>query len=341
MYCKKCGKELQDNWRVCPDCGTKIGLNSQGIKECEKEKSESKFKKIMGLVGSGVILVILIMALTGVFDNVAYDITDGAFGKGDNYESKIELSSYLEYSEEEIINSLNVSANDFGCYPDDEVIHIMCMDGKVYMIQNYINNPDCEDYTLFGILIGDSGGKVAEQLKGSFEKVESMETDEGVREFYVDIETGYLLMIDYDFQKKVMNISYVCEDSGYLTEEAQTTSFLGEMGVYASCDDSVDYPGRLDLTVDDNDTIYVAVGSMDYFYDAGYWGTYEAQIIDENTLYVEMDADMGVSFTLSWSPEDPMYLTVSSDTVSKWTGMDAGPLSDVLQGDYAYAAEFN
>lgn len=34
MFCQNCGKEIQDGWRVCPNCGTpaQTASNSQIVK---------------------------------------------------------------------------------------------------------------------------------------------------------------------------------------------------------------------------------------------------------------------------------------------------------------------
>ena len=47
MYCGKCGYQLKDNWKTCPNCsGTiennNIGVNNNSIQHTEVEKSEEK-----------------------------------------------------------------------------------------------------------------------------------------------------------------------------------------------------------------------------------------------------------------------------------------------------------
>lgn len=47
MYCRKCGKELQEDWKLCPNCGTPVydtGKEKNSIEEDEKAGKESRKK---------------------------------------------------------------------------------------------------------------------------------------------------------------------------------------------------------------------------------------------------------------------------------------------------------
>ncbi|MCC8152417.1 MAG: zinc ribbon domain-containing protein [Lachnospiraceae bacterium] len=125
-------------------------------------------------------------------------------------------------------------------------------------------------------------------------------------------------------------------------EETETQTFLGKIGTYEPSyyDDEL-VPGRLDLTQDEDGTIYVSVGSMDTYYDAGYFGTYECTVVDAYTLYVDMPEREDVSFTLTWSEQDDSYMTASTDDEDKFTWMDSAALLDILQCSYQYSLEFN
>ncbi|MCD8324714.1 MAG: hypothetical protein LUC32_07195 [Clostridiales bacterium] len=132
------------------------------------------------------------------------------------------------------------------------------------------------------------------------------------------------------------------DDSDEIEGETETVVFAGKIGTYEPSyyDDEL-VPGRLDLTQDEDGTIYVSVGSMDPLYDAGYFGTYECTVIDEYTLYVDMPEREDVSFTLTWSEKDDSYMTASTDDEDKFTWMDSAALLDILQCSYQYSLEFN
>lgn len=84
MYCRKCGKELQEDWKLCPNCGTPVydtGEEKNSIKENEKAGKESR-KKIwrkwqfwMCLVLFIVIVSVIIIIAIGNKKKQETDIT--------------------------------------------------------------------------------------------------------------------------------------------------------------------------------------------------------------------------------------------------------------------------
>ncbi len=67
-------------------------------------------------------------------------------------------------------------------------------------------------------------------------------------------------------------------DTGSIVDNfAENTNFTGRLGTYCA-ETYQEIPGRIDLTQDEQGTIYVAVGSMDYQLDAGYFGTYACRM---------------------------------------------------------------
>lgn len=68
MFCKKCGKEVQKEWTVCPNCGEEINGTKESEKETreaiqnvksEKGKKKRPFKKkIIGLIAVIIIIII-------------------------------------------------------------------------------------------------------------------------------------------------------------------------------------------------------------------------------------------------------------------------------------------
>lgn len=74
MFCPKCGKEVKDDARFCPECGAKfIASNIQEINEVEvcqrsivnKKNSKKIFKWILGIIAT----ILVIMIFIGVSDN--------------------------------------------------------------------------------------------------------------------------------------------------------------------------------------------------------------------------------------------------------------------------------
>lgn len=54
MFCKKCGKELQEGWTACPSCGAEMGKkdgNSNLNSESKKKRGTSNAPMVLGIVG--------------------------------------------------------------------------------------------------------------------------------------------------------------------------------------------------------------------------------------------------------------------------------------------------
>ena len=72
MYCKKCGKQLSDKMRFCPDCGTDNGV-SAGNKRKEYKKIEENFEKETdnvsreGATYASISLLLLIFGILSIF----------------------------------------------------------------------------------------------------------------------------------------------------------------------------------------------------------------------------------------------------------------------------------
>ena len=62
MFCRKCGKELEDNWNTCPYCGETVG-NVELEKEGNINKSHGKSKLWIGV---GVAAVVMTAVTIGV-----------------------------------------------------------------------------------------------------------------------------------------------------------------------------------------------------------------------------------------------------------------------------------
>lgn len=59
MFCKKCGKELQDNWNSCPYCGEAVNIDDQKQQSFYFEKKSGSREKILIIIS---VIVLLVMA---------------------------------------------------------------------------------------------------------------------------------------------------------------------------------------------------------------------------------------------------------------------------------------
>jgi hypothetical protein len=206
-----------------------------------------KIKSILGGIISITVIIILIMAFSGAFDKQASELTNGAYGNDKvgsdddiRYDSKtsetstqnevaeiVELSDYIDLTEDELIEKLKVDKNETGYYPNDNNINFMCIDGKVYGIMlNKIHDNADGSFSLFGIVIGDKVEEnLAQSLTQKFDFVYSSTIVDGTRDVYTNKESGYLLYLDYDSEMNIFAISYVSEQAEELdgTDESEVS----------------------------------------------------------------------------------------------------------------------
>ncbi|SHJ99381.1 zinc-ribbon domain-containing protein [Hespellia stercorisuis] len=108
MFCKKCGKEVQEGWSVCPNCGEAVPNSKVTEKPETIKKSE---EKVRGTSNAPIILGITGGAL-GLPSALCSSMCSGMVGAMDSAESANELGSF--YLVGMLIGS--VIAIVFACY---------------------------------------------------------------------------------------------------------------------------------------------------------------------------------------------------------------------------------
>ncbi|GAA6376474.1 hypothetical protein I230019B6_18340 [Firmicutes bacterium i23-0019-B6] len=104
MFCKKCGKEIKEEWSVCPNCGEKISENQP--KNSINEKGKQKKKKPIGKI---IIIVIVIIVIWSVLNSEDNSSKDEEGYNATNQE--VILSDAFKESSEEETDSNNESAD--------------------------------------------------------------------------------------------------------------------------------------------------------------------------------------------------------------------------------------
>ncbi len=144
-----------------------------------------------------------------------------------------ELSDYADYTEDELLRELNVPQSLSGYYPSDDSINFMCMDGEVYLIRLDQNHEFDENYTLFGLRVGDLATEAAQQLGFDFTYLDTYETGYGLRDSYLENETGYLLVVDYGTDDVITHIGYTLEDASLMYSDPPESA-AGEYNKYGT-----------------------------------------------------------------------------------------------------------
>lgn len=167
-----------------------------------------------------------------------------------------DLSSYADYTEDELIKELGYEKNEYGIYPEAEHMNFYFSDGKIYMLS--LNKPEDEGMSLCGVTLQDSVEEADAVLKGkgftcegSYETVEPVggsysDTMDAQAISYVEDTTGYLYLVTADADQNIISLSYTLEAEEPLmeAEEPEEESLLPAVtepltyGIYV-CDDGM------------------------------------------------------------------------------------------------------
>lgn len=163
------------------------------------EKKKGKRGEIVKWFIIGFIVIIVV-------GTIALESDKSQNGQQEQQSLKSELSEYVNYSEEELIKVLNVEKNDMGMYPKADETNFMCIDGKVGGIMINQRHKRDDEYTLFGIALGDNEAKVADKLSSQFELLDSISNDGGKQDLYKNIKIGYGLQVSYGSDSTVTEV---------------------------------------------------------------------------------------------------------------------------------------
>lgn len=120
MFCVKCGKEIKDGSKFCPECGAPVEIKIKP--EVEKpaqdlpKKEETKFDKaskamaktvdigkgIAGSIAAIVVVILLVMALTGKLDGAGEEIGNAKIFKGNDTKSGFADNSVVTVDDKQI-----------------------------------------------------------------------------------------------------------------------------------------------------------------------------------------------------------------------------------------------
>lgn len=222
MFCKECGKKLEDNAKFCPVCGTavkesleqnrtvNVTAESEMKPEVTKAVKQPWWKKIFRYRNYCLIMAVLVV--------LAFIL--GNMGKETHSEGRIELYDFMNYTEDDVVQKMGFVKNDWGWYPNENSANIICMDGKVYSLKISEGQEEADMLSLCGMVIGESFSSAKMKLEEDFTPVETVAIDGGTRSIYTDNETGYQLAVDYKNSGEIFGISYVAETLYELEQEA-------------------------------------------------------------------------------------------------------------------------
>lgn len=325
MFCSKCGKELLNDSKFCPNCGSVVdipeeqGNQDNSLAENQDDKSNEKankntnwIRKIFEYKNYCIIVVILVILLFGV----------GYFGrliKGNSNVINEELNSYIDYTEDKLVSELGFNKNEFGCYPSEDNIIFTCMEGKVYIIGIDSNNG--ANYLLNGVAVNEGIDVAKQKIESDFTYLGTSEIVGGLRDTYINNQNGYMFGLDYDNRETIFSISYVADsmDTGLLigAEESENKpSMENEIPEYVE-------PGSVEAN--DYSVPDIPIG--------------EEQVIDsyEFVYWDEMEEDLII---VNFTTETSGFITITTSggglesTVQYlFAGQEFGQYYDILNAD--------
>lgn len=144
MFCKQCGKEVKDNWKICPYCKYVLKKPSNSIKKRKRRNKKLIYKKWWFWI---IVVVCLISYTIGKKSNTSKEIRDCSelIGLKEN-----ELSEYgFEKNEnDELKYEALEGAVEVGC-DDEKVVEIMLLPNDKYVLSFFgvtIGMPEEEAY---------------------------------------------------------------------------------------------------------------------------------------------------------------------------------------------------
>lgn len=129
MFCKKCGKEVQKEWTVCPNCGEKINETKESEKGTKmtiqnassgKDKKKGSFKKkIFGLIAIIIIIIIGVSTCGGSETDEQKEMVKEESTQGTENEINVDEPENIEVTDEsanENTEATDESANENADY---------------------------------------------------------------------------------------------------------------------------------------------------------------------------------------------------------------------------------
>lgn len=121
MYCRKCGKELQEDWKLCPNCGTPVydtGKEKNSIEENEKAGKESRkkiWRKWQFWMCTVLFIVIVSVIIIITLENKKKQETDIAIEETESINQvKAEKEPVTDFSDQDFSTLLGKTEADLG-----------------------------------------------------------------------------------------------------------------------------------------------------------------------------------------------------------------------------------
>ena len=230
MVCEKCGKNIENGVKVCPNCNNSINsannriadevtpMNYMEFKE-KKDMVKPKRSHKTGVIIVGVFALIVFGGILGSNGNgetkvnTTSSIENGSTESMEVVETEpIELSLYIGKKEEDVCAEFGYPINEMGCYPSDENPMFSVGDGTVAMVklQSFID--PILDYKIWGIRVGDKWEDVKKDIDSNliynYEQKRIVGTsEEGMIYVYTSSDNKRLFEVDVNKEGVIVTLT--------------------------------------------------------------------------------------------------------------------------------------
>mgnify|MGYP001625195160 CR=1 FL=1 len=205
MYCRKCGKELEEDWKICPNCGTPIydsGEEKDNIKgqaEAEKRPDRKIWKKWqfwMFITLFVVIISAIAIIVMGNKENQDSNSVSAQTNEVNQEEPEKELvTDFSDQDFSELLNKTEADIESIGLTEENDTGSYTGLEGNIRItfkeeqISEIIITGDKKTAPAFhGIVLGNTGEEVNSKLSEIYP--ESQDFPDGIRRLNLDTKEG-------------------------------------------------------------------------------------------------------------------------------------------------------
>ena len=219
MYCRKCGKELQDDWNICPNCGAKVQGDEKTAGAVSEEAHERPGKKIwrkwqfwLGIIALLIVIAaVVVIVLAGVKEKKPTTVSNQEKIIEQEETKPKEITDFSQQDFSEVLNKSEDDMEGIGLIAGQDVdfytglegnLEVRFQDGQVQEILI------AGDETLAPKFHGAALGSTKEDAQTQLEKIypDIQETADGLKFINVDTKESVECTLE---NNKVSKVHYV------------------------------------------------------------------------------------------------------------------------------------
>ena len=174
MFCRNCGAEVKDEWKICPNCGKEIVRNNvkhEQVNQQEKKNNKKNKKKIIVGAIIGVIVVVSVGVTYGVNTNKQKNTQQKTTSVSKKKKKTKEIKDFSNQDFEDLIGKSEDEIKKIGIpkvekdeyVTSDLAINISMKKGKVKLI--HIGGDEKTSPSFHGVKLGMSKEEAEKKIK--------------------------------------------------------------------------------------------------------------------------------------------------------------------------------